>query len=306
MATMIKVVLFALAFACASAYGQVDPAQQASQLSMQAGLQAAQQAQQAMQLAAQINLQMTQAVQANLLTFQQFQFNVAGSSSKNSIQMFGTGQPGFSIKSGKVKPGTSVRIKWRCCDYSAVYYSLDGWTPTATSMRYTGPIIISSTTHIQAVAVGASMRSPVVEADYVVDTPVTAPIQPPALITDGLLHAGTSLQLATNSVIDSKYARVGDKITLLLDQDVRVGEAVVIPRGTPVEASLTCVVPSAGRMIPGKLVFEVRSLNAPGKPIALRGGETLEAVAGRDTKEAVIEPGMIVHAAVAADTTLKP
>lgn len=306
-----KVVLLGLALACASAYGQDDPgiaaAQQASQLSMQAGLQAAQQAQQDMQAAAQANQQAAQdmwAAQANAQAFQQLQWT--SPSSKNSSQVLGTELPNFSVKSGKVRPGAEVRIKWRCCDYSAVYYSVDGWTPTAASMRYKGPITIASTTHLQAIAVGTSMRSQAVQVDYVVDSPKAASIQPPALITDGLLRAGTVLQLVTNSVVDSRYARVGDKIPLLLDQDVKIGDTVVIPKGTSVDASLTSATPSAGHSVPGKLVFVVHSLNTQGKTLPLRGGETLEAVAGRDTKEAVIEPGMIVRATVATDTTIKP
>jgi hypothetical protein len=274
---------------------------------MQAGLQAAQQMQQDMQVAAQANQQAMQdmlAAQANLQAFQQFQS--VSSSSKNSLQILGSERPNFSVKSGKVKPGTEVHIKWRCCDYSAVYYSVDGWTPTTASIRYKGPINITSTTHIQAIAVGASMRSLAVQADYVVDTPKTTAIPASALVTDGLLRAGTTLQLVTKSVIDSKYARVGDKIPLLLDQDVNVGNTVVIPKGTQVDASLTCVVPSAGHDIPGKLVFVVHSLSSQGKMLPLHGGETLEAIAGREAKDAVIEPGMIVRASVAADITLKP
>ena len=300
-----KAVLLAFVLASASAYGQFDLGttaveQATTQLNMQAGYLAGQQAQQDMLLATQ-NAQ--QVAQANLQASQQ-QFRSVSSASKNPFQTIGTEQPNFSIKSGKVKPGTEVRIKWRCCDYSKVYYSLDGWAPTTASSRYKGPITITCTTHIQAIAVGASMRSRVIEADYLVDTPTTAPIEP--LATDGLLHSGTTLRLVTNSLIDSKYARVGDRIPLLLDQDVKMGDSVVIPKGTAVDASLTSVVPSAGDNMPGKLVFVVHSFNIQGKPVLLRGGETLEAVAGRDKKEAVIEPGMIVYAAVTADTTLKP
>jgi hypothetical protein len=40
--------------------------------------------------------------------------------------------------------------------------------------------------------------------------------------------------------------------------------------------------------------------------IPLKGGETLEGEAGRKPKEAIIEPGMVVPVAVAANTSLKP
>jgi hypothetical protein len=99
---------------------------------------------------------------------------------------------------------------------------------------------------------------------------------------------------------------VGDKIPLLLDQDIKVGETVVAAKGTPVDAVLTVADHAAKRNVPGDLVFEVRSLNVHGVSIPLKGGETLEGEGGRKPKEAVIEPGMAVTVAVAADTTLKP
>jgi uncharacterized Zn ribbon protein len=105
--------------------------------------------------------------------------------------------------------------------------------------------------------------------------------------------------------VSSQTAEVGDRIPLLLDQDIKVGDTVVVAKGTPVDAVLTVADP-AKYHVPGDLVFEVHSLNVRGVSIPLKGGETLEGEAGRKAKEAVIEPGMVVTAAVAADTTLKP
>jgi len=54
------------------------------------------------------------------------------------------------------------------------------------------------------------------------------------------------------------------------------------------------------------MVFEVRALTVQGKQIPLAGGETLEGLPGRTPKDAVIEPGVVVNAAVTADTPAKP
>ena len=79
-------------------------------------------------------------------------------------------KPKFSVESGVVAPGTKVRIK---CDthYATLYYTTNGWTPTTQSAKYTGPITIDSTTHLQVIAVGPNfLRSSVERADYLVKT----------------------------------------------------------------------------------------------------------------------------------------
>ena len=109
----------------------------------------------------------------------------------------------------------------------------DGWTPTFSSTRYNGPITINSSTHIQAIAIGFNWtRSKIIDAYYGV-TPGTTPAQRSSLVTDGLLRAGTVLRLATSAKVSSKTASTGGKIPLVLDQDLKVGDTVVIPEGTP-------------------------------------------------------------------------
>ena len=94
--------------------------------------------------------------------------------------------------------------------------------------------------------------------------------------TDGVLHAGTLLRMATVTSADSKTAQVGDKLTLRLEQDVMVGDRVAIAKGTTVEATITHADPSRRIGVPGDLVFEVHDLVADGLRIPLEGGETLE------------------------------
>jgi len=304
-----KAALFALVLGAVSAFGQDDAgmmaAQQASQLAMQAGLQAAQQMQQDMQLAAQASQQaMQQAMQASQQAAQQ----MADTPSPYSWPVVGKPlQPSFSVKSGKVKAGTTVRIKWRAANnYAAVYYTTDGWTPTTASTLYTGPIPINATTELQAIALSVNRSlSPIAHADYAVPGPI-APIPPLALPVDGVLHAGTRLHLVTNSEVNSKTAHAGDALSVLLDQDVKAGDVVVIPKGTPVAAVLTVAKPAGRYSVPGDLAFEVRSVAAQGRSIPVRGGETLEGEASWKLAEAEIVPGMPFTVKVAADTPLKP
>lgn len=268
---------------------------------------AVQQAQQAMQQAVATAQQMQDQATITTLNMQQSMANTSSSSSSCGPLIGAAVQPNFSVKPGKVEPGTVVRIK-SATHYATIYYTTDGWTPTTASTRYTGPITLSADAHFQAIALGPNLfHSSVARADYSVKSPTADPAQAAPVITDGVLRAGTTLRLVTSSEVSSKSAEVGDKISLALDQDVKVGDAVVAPKGTPVEAILTVADPAVKHRMPGDLVFRVHALNVLGKSIPLHGGQTLEGPAsGRNQQEAVIEPSMVVLVTVAADTPLRP
>jgi hypothetical protein len=233
-------------------------------------------------------------------------------------------RPAFSVKAGVVAPGTTVRIK---CPtrYAVIYFTTNGWTPTPASRRYKGSIPINATTQLQAIAIAPNMvRSPIAVAKYIVSGPV-APVFPLTLAADGVLRARTRLHLVTNSTVNSKTAQVGDSIGILLDQDVKLGDAVVIPKETPVDAAITQADPSGHMGAPGDIAFEVDSITVRGTSVPLLGGETLEGanhyskvrglilipVAGAAGllvrgDDAEIKPGMAFTVAVAEDTPLKP
>jgi hypothetical protein len=234
-----------------------------------------------------------------------------------------TSQPKFSAKAGKVQPGTKVSIT--CSTPNAViYYNTTGWSPTTSSRRYTGPITVNATTDLQAFAAAPNMaNSRVTSASYTVKG-TAVPVYPLTLAADGVLHAKTRLHLATNSNVSSKNAKVGDKISILLDQDVKVGNTVVIPKGTPVDAVITAVTPSSLFGISGSISFAVHSLAVRENTISLQGGERLDGI-NHSTRaafmwvtfvgvipavmmhggDADIKPGMKFTVGVVTDTPLK-
>lgn len=310
-----KAILLAFVLAAASAYAQ-DPgdwaAQQANQ-AMQAAQQANQQAMQAMQQAS------DQAMQASQQAMQDSQNAAQNSGPVIAITM----PPSFSVGAGTVAAQTQVRITCRT-HYATIYYTTNGWTPTTSSRRYKGPITISTTTQLQAIAVAPNMmHSMVSSVKYTVKGAKPA-VQPLALTSDGVLRAGTRLHLVTASTVNSKTAQVGDALSLVLDQDVKVGGAVVVPKGTPVEAVITQADPSGAAGTPGDLAFEVHGLTLGSTQIKLTGGETLEGANRYKSRglilipivglaslaihgqEAEIKPGMTLTSAVAADTLLHP
>ena len=290
MKTSLLVVLF---LAGASAYGQ-DAATMAAQQAMQASQQATQQAMQDMQTAQQAAQQAMQAAND-------------AAQNQNSYQYFpgrGSGVLSLSVGSGEVRPGTKVRIDLSSPDrHARVYYTTDGWTPTQASMPYTGPIEIDASTHLEAIAVGAGLpRSMLIRADYTVRGSTPNPVPAAALAANGVLAAGLPIRLATDAAISSATARAGDKVAVLLDEDVKAGDTVVAAKGAPVDAELTLGVPSRNGAA-GELAFQVRSLTIGGQTVPLTGSAMLE---GGVAKDAVIEPGRLLTATVASATRVKP
>lgn len=213
-------------------------------------------------------------------------------------------KPVFSVDPGLVSSGTKVSIR-SDTHYASLYYTTNGWTPTTQSAKYTGPITINATTHLEVIAVGPNfLRSVVERADYVVpNSPAPVLETTVSVPEDGTLRAGTPVRIAfAGKEIDSESAAVGDAITVVLDEEIKLGDTVLAPKGAAVNAALTFADPGHGPA-PGDLVFEIHSVEVAGKHVALFGGETLEGLKGG--KNAKIKPGMTAMAFVAADTLVK-
>lgn len=292
-----KSILLALVFAAVSAHAQDPGIDLGHQAAQQATQQAIQMQQQQIQITNQVIQQMND---VSSLYFPQSSGPVIGIAAT----------PTFSVRSGKVAPDTVVTMQ-SATHYATIYFATDGWTPNANSPHYTGPLHITGETHIQAIAIGPNtLRSPVARADYWTKSPQipAAHANPaePILIQDGVLRAGTPLRLATSAEVSSKAAKVGDKVPLVLDQEVKSGDKVVAAEGSPVDGVLTVADPAGRRGLPGDLVFEVRAFDVEGKTVRLSGREILEGGTGHDHQDAVISPKMNVRATVAADTKLTP
>lgn len=216
-------------------------------------------------------------------------------------------KPVFSVPPGAIQPGTKISIRSET-HYATLYYTTNGWTPTTQSAKYTGPITINSSTHLEVIAVGPNfLRSSVERADYqVANSPAPVLESTVSVPEDGILRAGTPVRVAFSSKeIDSESAALGDPITMVLDEQVTLGGTVLAAKGAAVNAVLTFADPAHGSA-PGDLVFEIHSVDVAGKHVPLFGGETLEGAKGvLGSKNAKIKPGMTAMAFVAADTLVK-
>lgn len=293
-----------------------DPAANAAQQAAQQAMQQAQQANQdAMRSAQEAN---DRAMQASQQAQQDAQVNAQNTSPALEYTL----APSFSVKAGPVRAGTVVRLKTRT-HYATIYFTTNGWSPTVNSTRYTGPITVSETTVVQAIAIAPNLRPSLISSAKFIVQSTPKPIEA-LVLSDGVLRAGTVLRVATDAAVSSKTAQVGDPLNLVLAQDVKVGDRVVLPKGTPIEATITQADPSGHVGTPGDVAFEVHNLKFGDRTIALQGGETLEGenhyhralglavipvvgIAGLAAhgEEAEIKPGMMLTAAVAADTPLE-
>jgi hypothetical protein len=223
-------------------------------------------------------------------------------------------QMSLSVPPGTVQPGTEVDIRWRGKENDkAVYYTTDGWSPNPSSTRYTGPITITGPTHLQVIAITSGpggggcpnwSHSQILDAFYNVSGAAGSSAAP-AVVTDGVLHQGTTLKLVASAAVDSMAAKTGDHVPLQLDQDVTVGGKVVIPRGTPVDAVLAVAVRPQAAAASGMLVVAVRGLSQAGTAIPLHSVATMEGHPGGLPAQATIEPGMTMQATVTADVKLE-
>lgn len=240
-----------------------------------AGLMAAQQAQMAAQQAQiaaqqaqqQAQMQAEQATNANMAAMRQAQA-AANACCATALAE----KPRFSIKPGAYPAGTVVRMKDRT-RHAAMYYTTNGWTPTAASTRYTGPITLTRDAVLQAIAVAPGyMPSLVASAVYTVTGGVKI-----APSTAAVLANGYPVRLVFTAPVVSKGLRIGDSLPVALDEDVMEGHTLAAQKLAPVNATVTMVDPTGRGGAPGDISFAVHSFRLMnGETVPISGTETMQ------------------------------
>ena len=83
--------------------------------------------------------------------------------------------PAFSVAAGTYTSVQAVAIS-DSISGAAIYYTIGNSTPTTGSIRYSGPIIVSKTETIQAIATASGhLQSPVASAGYTIELPAATP-----------------------------------------------------------------------------------------------------------------------------------
>jgi len=250
-----RLAALSLFFGFAIAASAQDASQMAIQQAQMANQIAIQQMQQANQQAIQQSQQATQQMQQSMDQAAQ-NASCCGASFASA--------PSFSIKPGSYTAPATLRLRDRARG-AVIYYTIDGWTPTAQSTRYTGPITISSTTQVQAIAIAPGyLPSMVATGTFSFPAATSSATPAPA--------PGTAL-LTFTAPVTSKGAQVGDTLPVALAEDLTVG-ALVVPKGTPALATVTGVDGPGAGGAPGRLSFAVHSIQFNGQTIRLDAEET--------------------------------
>jgi hypothetical protein len=198
-----------------------------------------------------------------------------------------------------------------------------------------GPITISSTTTLQAIAIAPDFRrSFVASGKYILNNSNLAPPAPtqtqiteaPPTIPPGeklFLPQGTPVLLAFAADVNSHTASVGDQIPMTVTRDVQQDGVVLIKTGTPAFGTVIQVDKNTGFGLPGVLSFKVDYLDLNGTLIRLCGEAAREGEAKppnaavlipvvgpltalRRGTDAVIKQGTPFTAFLYTDTSLAP
>lgn len=131
-------------------------------------------------------------------------------------------------------------------------------------------------TSVSGVAVAQpAMTSAAQGAQAPATTPAAMPAAAPApsVAADGtlLLNTGTPITLAVSQEVNSSTHHNGDMFALTVLNDVRVGDTIVIPRGTPAQAEITWRTGKGAFGKSGKLEFSLRYIELNGQRLPVTG-----------------------------------
>ena len=123
----------------------------------------------------------------------------SGSSGSGSTSGSGTlPAPTFSVAAGTYTAAQTVSITDATAG-TTIYYTTNGTAPTTSSTKYTGPLTVSTTETIEAIAVASGYtNSPVATASYVVSTGSGTSTAPTGSVFTFNSFAGSSSQVDLN------------------------------------------------------------------------------------------------------------
>jgi len=149
--------------------------------------------------------------------------------------------PTFSVAGGTYTAPQTVSIV-DTTSGAAIYYTVDGSTPTASSTLYSGPITVSTTETVNAIAVATNYNnSTVASAMYTINLPAAA-------TPTFSVAAGTYTSVQTVAITD---ATTGAVIYYTTDGS------------TPTPGSGTAMVYSAGILVPTSLTIKAIAVASP-------------------------------------------
>jgi hypothetical protein len=127
-----------------------------------------------------------------------------------SIVVPTAGAPAFAPAAGTYTSAQSVTLT-DSTPGAAIYYTLNGSTPTTASTLYTGAFTVNATTTVNAIAVATGYtNSPVSRATYTISSSGTAPISVTLTAADKVYAIGTPGTAVTGGIDGSGNAYSGN------------------------------------------------------------------------------------------------
>ena len=115
----------------------------------------------------------------------------------------------------------------------------------------------------------------------------------PVHARDVLLPGGTPVSLVTVDEMSSKTHNTGEPITLKVRDDVRVGEVVVIPAGTPAVGQITDARGTGAFGVNGKLELAPLYLQIAGVTVRLVGSQLARGETDVATVAGLLTTGLV-------------
>jgi len=91
-----------------------------------------------------------------------------------------------------------------------------------------------------------------------------------------LLREGTQVELKFANALSSKTAHIGDSVEFQLDDDLKVGDAIVVPKGAHAVATVSDAKKSGMMGRPGELSVQIQYLLVGGNHVRIRGTQGRE------------------------------
>lgn len=92
-----------------------------------------------------------------------------------------------------------------------------------------------------------------------------------AIVQNLVLNSGTPITLVVTEEVNSSTHKEGEKFKLTVLNDVKIGEKIVIPRGTPATGEITWRTGKGAFGKSGKIEFALTSIDLNGKSLPVSG-----------------------------------
>jgi hypothetical protein len=129
------------------------------------------------------------------------------------------------------------------------------------------------TKFITGAAMAALIATPLSSAVAFAQTPTQQTVAAPAIAADGTLtlSTGTPITLAVSEEVTSSNHHAGDTFPLTVLNDVRIGDTIVIPRGTPAQGLITWRTGKGAFGKSGKIEFSLTHIDLNGQRLPVTG-----------------------------------